>query len=224
VDKTVQEKLHNTGFCIIQMDINLSWSIVVQNVGNLLNQEIFGFDGTTDCYGVNYVELGKGNYRSSTSVALGLHQEGYETEDRPQYIAFYCLKSVGEGGQTLIADSQPVITKLNRDFLSELNQAEIRFCKLKNREIWTPWRKLIEKTPNQETIIRFAEPEAGFRSVEIRGLSSDLIEQLTKGFKENTTVHSWEDGQLLIIDNYRCLHGRNEIIGEAERCLLRLAF
>lgn len=220
-NKLINE-IKDKGFSILKMEKSLQWEAVLRKVSNLIDKKPFKFDGTADCYGVNYVELGKGNYRSAKNSALGLHQEGYESQERPEYIAFYCVHSIGEGGETLVADSQPIISDSSSNFVKELNFAEIRFCKVQKQNNWTPWRQLIEE--NQRRIIRFAEPETNFRCVEVRKTSSSLVDQLTILLKQNTVTHAWKDGEVLIIDNLRCLHGRNKIGEQARRCLLRLAF
>lgn len=50
--------------------------------------------------------------------------------------------------------------------------------------------------------------------------SIEIINQLIDGHDQNKSFHIWKDNDLLIFDNFRYLHGREETVGKSERKIL----
>lgn len=215
IDAAIARGLLASGLSLCRLRPRLPWQEVVAQVSLRLGCQPAGFNGTADCPGVNRIALGMGRYRSTTGVALGLHQEGYEDCMPARLLVLYCEEADPGSGRTLIADALPLMGEF------EGQRATVRFRK--NGASFTPWRPLVERVSNKR-VFRFAEPEAGFREVELRCALAMTPEVLTQRLRERMICHAWSEGDLLIIDNWRCLHGR-ETIGELQRrMLLRMVF
>lgn len=215
-------RLSRAGYCVSRLQPGLGWQAVVEIVSELLGVPPLDYDGTPDCAGVNFVTLGLGAYRSGTQSALGLHQEGYADEQLHGWLAFYCVETYGQGGETLIVDARSALESLPGRTVSKLLNTEVRFSKPSG--IWTPWRPLLEKNVCGELLVRFAEPESGFREVDLRPSSPSLLALMSNAFRRQAMAHSWRAGDLVILDNLRYLHGRNRVEEPARRSLLRMSF
>lgn len=223
--KIIQD-LKKNGFACFELNTLMAWQEVLKTVSELLEKTPMYFDGSANCYGANFVSQGEGNYRSATDSALGLHQEGYSDDERPRYICFYCVESgQTDGGHTLIADARKAITLLKPLQSAAIFKTQISFKVGASNSKWGKWFNLIEPDSEGNPVLRFAEPEPGFREVKLQNDNSPvLLEKLTKALRQVTIDHSWIPGKTLVIDNMRCLHGRTSLTPNTNRRLLRLAF
>jgi alpha-ketoglutarate-dependent taurine dioxygenase len=214
--------LASRGFCVLPLGVGLPWEAVVREASALIGRRPIGFDGTSDCSGVNLVTLGVGGYRSASTSSLGLHQEGYADEVPLGWLALYCVEASGSGGETLVVDARTVFHSLSRELYAQLLVTDVRFSK--DAVNWTPWRPLLEPVNDGNLMVRFAQAERGFRQVDLRPPREGLLEHLSQQLHAHAVAHPWRPGDLLLIDNHRCLHGRTRIQEPARRSLLRMAF
>lgn len=215
------DSLRAHGHTTLSLPPGLDWAEVLARITPLLGRSLMGFDGTADCFGVNQVALGEGTYRSGTPVALGLHQEGYDTDPRPGIICFYCMEP-GRGGRIRVARTAAALALLSVADRSALHGARVRF-----RRRYHPWGDFFplvsDGCDGNREILRYAEPEECLRQVEVVGASPKTREALDGALRRVSVAYAWWPGRCLIIDNLRCLHGREEIVSGPRR-LLRLAY
>lgn len=174
---------------------------------------------------VNSVHLGHGNFRSGSNESLGLHQEGYNLpeKDRPRYLCLYCIMP-GSRGETQVVNTQRVTAELRPGLLEKLLPANVRFKRLESGASWTNPTSLFWSFGGDAFSFCYAEQEEGFRAVQIEGVSDAERRELEGCLRKNCEEISWSKGKTLIIDNYKCLHGRAAIDNCKPRKLLRIVF
>ncbi|MES2044593.1 MAG: TauD/TfdA family dioxygenase [Pseudomonadota bacterium] len=216
-------QLINAGVSAVRVEPGTSWRAVQTACIELLGAAPLCFDGTDQCFGVNHVWLGHGDRRSDSAAALSLHQEGYDEPVRPRYVAFLCVES-GRGGGTTHADTRAPFESLPRLHREALARAQIRFRRSRDPfEMWSAWFPVIETNSTKRELLRFAEPEVGYREVEIPA-ALEAFRELRQRLSAEVKVHSWNAGDVLLLDNHRVVHGREAIAEGCRRHLIRLAF
>jgi hypothetical protein len=145
----------------------------------------------------------------STDLPMDFHT------DHPgaRWIAWHCIRQSSEGGESLLIDSLPLISRLTKDERDSLRNTWVRTHVvfptdtpthpvltpdkyIADRIYFTPW--LISEESKQP-LLRLGELIAKEEPVNIR----------------------LKPGDLLVIDNSRMLHGRTAIGGDRERLLRR---
>ena len=145
----------------------------------------------------------------STDLPMDFHT------DHPgaRWIAWHCIRQSSEGGESLLIDSLPLISRLTKDERASLRNTRVRThvvfptdtpthpvltrdIDIADRIYFTPW--LISDESNQP-LLRLGELIAKEERISIR----------------------LKPGDLLVIDNTRMLHGRTAIRGDRERLLRR---
>lgn len=145
----------------------------------------------------------------STDLPMDFHT------DHPgaRWIAWHCIRQSSEGGESLLVDSVPLLSALSADERNLLRNTEVRthvvfptdtpthsvLTPVKDcadRIYFTPW--LISDEPSQPL--------------------SRLGSLIAKGERISIRL---KQGDLLVIDNARMLHGRKAIRGDRDRLLRR---
>lgn len=160
---------------------------------------------------------------------LGLHQDGVnvvvDIHDRRvhlrhadvDFVAILCAASAPSGGQSFLVDGYRLIERL-RDQLPELYQFLTTVdvdvtSRLSSPDVHPPATvcRLIEWTRGGRRIVRtpdFAQPaprETRWEEHEQQiNTYADLLATLTAQIRQDTTLAA---GEVLVLDNYRCLHG-----------------
>lgn len=142
----------------------------------------------------------------------------------PRFLMFFCDESGGTGGETLFTDT----TKMLQDFdVNELKSVRMNFKTEKlahyGGEIDVP---LLQTHPqNNKHILRFAEAVSSFKNpvtLEMSGHSADLYERLRTSAYRHTFVQAWQAGDLIIVDNFRFIHGRRALNTNLQRRFRRI--
>lgn len=169
------------------------------------------------------------NYLFS-SEKVPFHWDGAFYKE-PKFLLFYCTQTQGVGGETLFVDTEKI--------WAGLTEEERRICagitltyktqKLAHYggEIHIP---LVQKHPvSGNTILRFAEKvETNLNPVEMIITGIDRTEEFYAYMQnklyspEYLYEHSWEKGDLLIVDNFTYLHGRRELRENRGRTFKRI--
>lgn len=142
----------------------------------------------------------------------------------PRFLLFFCDESNGAGGETLFTDT----TKMLVDFeLQELEQVRLNFKTEKlahyGGEIDIPLLQIHPKT--QAPILRFAEAVSSQKNpvtLKMSGHAPDLYDRLTASAYRHTDVQSWQTGDLVIVDNFRFIHGRRALNTNLSRRFRRI--
>jgi alpha-ketoglutarate-dependent taurine dioxygenase len=217
-------RLGQSGWLEIELGYEPSdWRAVVERLVELTGRAPVGFDGTSECAGVNFIGIGSSTFRSSSISEIPLHQEGYDLEEPPELLAFYYAAECPEE-PTWVVDAARALMDLSPGERERLAQMQIRFRREERCRDWTPWRKLLHVSRANLPGLRFAEPEPGFRKVEVRGGPETLFQELRGVLLRNRLEFTWNRGVVLLIDNMRCLHGRPALRSESRRRLLRVVF
>ncbi len=162
--------------------------------------------------------------------AVPFHWDGAFYRE-PRFLLFYCLESDGGGGETLFSDTEKIWESLTLEERTccEKIQLTYRTKKLAHYggEITVP---LLQYHPStMRPILRMAERvESTLNPVELTVAGFSGCEEFFQGLvqrlyhDEFLTEHRWEKGDLLIIDNFKYLHGRRALGRNRHRSFKRI--
>lgn len=138
----------------------------------------------------------------------------------PLKLLFYCTEGHGLGGETLFTDTEKIWESLT-SFEQKLCRMATMIYRTKKRahyggEIQVP---LVQKHPiTGKTILRMAERvKTQLNPVELEVVGIPKPEEFYRFLKEKLYrpdflyEHSWEAGDLLVVDNFTYLHGRRRL-------------
>lgn len=149
----------------------------------------------------------------------------------PQLLLFYCTESDGTGGETLFCNTERVWKSLTPEEKNHFENIRLRYRTDKiahyGGEIEVP---LVQSHPfSGRTILRMAEKVTSKLnpvSLEITGTPEpehfyqSLVGKLYQ--PDFTYTHTWEKGDLVIIDNFTYLHGRKALNRNLKRSFKRI--
>jgi alpha-ketoglutarate-dependent taurine dioxygenase len=158
--------------------------------------------------------------------AVPFHWDGAFYKE-PKLLLFYCLDSVGEGGETTFVDTTALWHSLTETEKDECRNVTLTYTTEKKAHyggsITVP---LVQKHPmTGETILRMAEKvetEKNPVTLAMTGAKADFYERMTKKMSERTFTHQWKKGDLLLVDNFRYLHGRRPLGKNLKRSFKRI--
>ncbi|HEX8136645.1 MAG TPA: TauD/TfdA family dioxygenase [Pyrinomonadaceae bacterium] len=169
-----------------------------------------------------------------TNGAVPFHWDGAFAGLVPRYIFFHCdaAPSVESGGETLFCDSLRLLALASSEERERWRRIRITYTTEKIVHYGGTFTSpLITEHPDDgEEILRFAEPVEDLNPVwlEINGLTAqterEFLEEMHRRLRDERAcyVHKWMDGDVLIADNYRLLHGRRAFTQSAERRIRRV--
>ncbi|MES2526186.1 MAG: TauD/TfdA family dioxygenase [Bdellovibrionota bacterium] len=158
--------------------------------------------------------------------AVPFHWDGAFYKE-PMFLLFHCLESEGNGGETTFVDTTRLWNSLSSEEQNECLGVTLTYSTEKKAHYGgTITVPLVQKHPlTGETILRLAEKvetEKNPVTLKIDGASPDFYERMTSKLYDNMITHSWEKGDLLIVDNFRYLHGRKALAGNMTRSFKRI--
>ncbi|MDF1796851.1 MAG: TauD/TfdA family dioxygenase [Coxiellaceae bacterium] len=139
----------------------------------------------------------------------------------PYLLIFHCITaSSGNGGETLFADTTKILKAIDKKTLQLLEQATLTYTTEKKAHYGGKITiKPLQTHPlTGEKTLRFAEPVNTQHNpvrLDILGISNTQAKQVTETLKEMLYnpeyyyAHSWNNNDILIVDNFRLLHARN---------------
>ncbi len=157
------------------------------------------------------------NYLFS-SERVPLHWDG-AFHRVPQFLIFYCVESsINSGGETLFTNTQKIYDSLTSEEKEECSQVSFEYTTEKMAHyggvIIEP---LLQMHPQKLTpILRIAEEvqtdKNPVRRVQVAG-NHKICSEIEKRLNEESFCHShkWAKGDLVIVDNFTFLHGRNPL-------------
>jgi L-tyrosine isonitrile desaturase/decarboxylase len=169
-----------------------------------------------------------------TSGAVPFHWDGAFAGRVPRYIFFHCdvAPPLASGGETLFCDTTRLLSLASPAERERWSRIAITYTTEKIVHYGGTFTSpLITAHPDGvEEILRFAEPVADLNPVrlEIKGLTGqterEFLEEMHRRLRDERAsyVHRWMDGDVLIADNYRLLHGRRAFTQSAERRIRRV--
>lgn len=158
--------------------------------------------------------------------AVPFHWDGAFYKE-PKYLMFYCTDSDGIGGETTFVDTTKLWNSLSEREQAECLNVTLTYSTDKKAHYGgTITVPLVQKHPvTGETILRLAEKVESNRNpvtLTIDGADQDFYNRMTRKLYANEIVHSWMKGDLLIVDNFRFLHGRKALRTNINRSFKRV--
>lgn len=169
---------------------------------------------------------------------LPLHWDGMYVDQIPEFQFFQCAAAPpgDAGGETLFCDASLVwrdADEATRERWRHIS-ATYRIARITHYGGQVTSPLVVAQARTGEPILRFNEPSPGGdahangHTVEVSGVDprerGDAIAQLLSTLHDprHMLAHSWQDGDLLIADNYTLLHGRNAYRSGISRHLRRI--
>ncbi|MDP7320810.1 MAG: TauD/TfdA family dioxygenase [Bacteriovoracaceae bacterium] len=167
-----------------------------------------------------------------------LHWDGMYRPQVPEYQIFHCVKAplIEHGGRTIFSNTILALEHVS-DELKELwskvigiYQREMEFYKSK---VISP---VITKHPLRDfSVIRYNEPHSNDKgnlinipNLMFTGVENEELALFHKTLKQklyhsqNLYAHQWQDGDVVIADNFSLLHGREKFTSGSPRYIRRV--
>lgn len=155
-----------------------------------------------------------------TNHHVPFHWDGAFLPQAPHYIFFHCdlAPPTGSGGETLFCDTTRVLGNASTEYQERWKDIVITYTTEKVVHYGGTFTSpMVVKHPLNNTVtLRYAEPVSDINPVElvIHNLSDeeqaefiqDMNDRLTD--KRHCYSHQWENGDVVIADNFTLLHGR----------------
>mgnify|MGYP006257023471 CR=1 FL=1 len=149
----------------------------------------------------------------------------------PRWLLFYCTESEGSGGETLFVNTEKIWNSLTDEEKNSSQHIELEYETEKVAHYGGKIRvPLVQAHPaTGATILRMAErviSELNPVSLKIHG--SQQPEKFYESFvqklydPEFVYEHRWEQGDLLVVDNFTYLHGRRHLGTNEKRSFKRI--
>lgn len=166
--------------------------------------------------------------------AVPLHWDG-AFHRVPSFLVFHCLRapSFAGGGETLFVDTSRVWEAAAAEKRELWSQVRLTYTTEKVAHYGGAVTvDLVQRHPRSGIpVLRFAEPvETKLNPVSVRAeskeapLEGEFLADLARRFHDPAVLyaHRWEDGDYLIADNHRLVHGRTAFVRESPRHLRRI--
>ena len=160
---------------------------------------------------------------------LPLHRDGALMGTNVKYVGIFCVdyKNVSEGGRTFITDAESAIEEVPQEYLDLLDEKgtegkPVDSYYLKSSDQWHPIPGFIDIEGKKYLNVGFPSPEGEKKSWDMRipGESeetfkkvSDVLERAVMDEKY-CYYHEWTEGDLVLFDNRKTLHGREAFKGQ----------
>ncbi|MBL7543268.1 MAG: TauD/TfdA family dioxygenase [Bdellovibrionaceae bacterium] len=167
-----------------------------------------------------------------------LHWDGMYRPQIPEFQLFHCVKApkAGQGGRTTFSNTSLALDRASADVKSLWNKVTGKYQRKMEFYDSTTVSPVIDTHPLRgHFVIRYNEPpREGFGNfvnpptLEFTGVSHDDIQKLHTTLRaalyapENFYAHEWQEGDLVVADNFSLLHGREAFETKAPRHLRRV--
>lgn len=165
------------------------------------------------------------------------HWDGAFAAATPRFFVFQCVQAptAGGGGETVFCDTTAVVNRADPATRARWESVEITYHtdKLQHYGGQVTAPLLTTHPTTGARVIHYAEPLPAERylnplSVTVSGIPQDEVD----GFLTDLAVqlhdddvcyhHEWVDGDIVVVDNYALVHGRNSFRGNSSRHLQRI--
>lgn len=167
-----------------------------------------------------------------------LHWDGMYRPQIPEYQIFHCVKAPlsGQGGRTTFSNTILTLEKASpklKDLWENVTGIYKRKMEFYNSKTVSP---LITKHPHRDfSVIRYNEPHTEDKGhfvnppdQEFTGIPNEELETFHRNLNqalyaaENFYAHEWQQGDIVIADNFSLLHGREAFTSKSPRHLQRV--
>jgi hypothetical protein len=156
-------------------------------------------------------------HQAFTSQDISFHSDGISHGVPPRYIVLYCENSPTQGGETLLARGSAIVKRMESNLYNFLLNTPIH---IQIGENSTTRCLLVNNSDNNEMFFFFVDPgEITNCNLTVDGnlLNHQVLKEIRKLLMKPEIIchiQRWRPCDLLIIDNYRMLHGRNSYQGD----------
>jgi len=178
-----------------------------------------------------------------TNASMPLHQDAILNKDtNAQFLSFLCITaSRGRGGETLFTDNRAFMSIAPADLLDELRSVEFGYCAL-NKDYYdgdaeqgqvVRVRPLTRHPVTGEEVPYLAlddplDPGRNYASFVVgydQERSDALMKRVDQCLRSPDVLiaHEWQEGDVIMLDNFLVCHGRNPSQEGTARRLLRVA-
>ncbi|WP_372371418.1 TauD/TfdA dioxygenase family protein [Candidatus Uabimicrobium sp. HlEnr_7] len=167
-----------------------------------------------------------------------MHWDGMYRPQVPEYQIFHCVKAPlsGQGGRTTFSNTVLALEHASpelKDLWGKVTGVYQRKMEFYNSKTVSP---IITKHPQRDfSVIRYNEPhfeEQGHLvnpvDLEFTGINSEEVGDFHRGLKQalcdsrNFYAHEWQEGDVVVTDNFTLLHGREEFTSKSPRHIRRV--
>jgi len=177
------------------------------------------------------VDTSRKNYLFTTA-AVPLHWDGAFVGTIPRYLWFRCVQAPPSdtGGQTLFVDGQRVLQRAGPEQIDAWRRQVVRYHTDHVVHYGGSFEQaMVAPHPLDGTdTLRFAEPVDDLNPVQARPLGVDDEDAFHDDLRATLYdpdvlyAHTWADGDVVIADNHRLLHGRAAFTEPGSRHIQRI--
>ncbi len=149
----------------------------------------------------------------------------------PRELLFYCTATDGEGGDTLFLNTELLWNSLTAQEQAQCKQVSLRYTTEKKAhyggEINVPLVQVHPRTG--KTILRLAEKVTSTKNpvhLEMSGVpdAEEFYQRMVEKMYQAQFIyrHTWQEGDLLVCDNFTYLHGRAALDQNLSRAFKRV--
>ncbi len=149
-------------------------------------------------------------YNSFSSAAIGFHNDAYDYESVPRFLALYCEQPAKKGGDLYVANVAASLSKIAPETLSYLKHRRFYFRTNPANYYGYP-EQGVESTIVDNETIRFS---SSYLEPLIPPDELSYVEGFTKALDSCVTNYSLKTGELLLFDNRKMVHRRTGFSGE----------
>ncbi|WP_448511687.1 TauD/TfdA family dioxygenase [Photorhabdus laumondii] len=169
---------------------------------------------------------------------MPLHWDGMYKPTIPEFIMFHCAYAPesDQGGRTTFVNTRRVVANATQQQLEQWKNISITYRINKvthyGGEVHSP---LVEEHPDRNGfVIRYNEPAVdgekflNKHAIEYHNINPDQVAEFQQDFinilydKRHLYAHAWKKSDLVIVDNFSLLHGREGFTSKSERHLQRI--
>ena len=170
---------------------------------------------------------------------MPLHKDGLLMGLEVNVVGIFCLELENvSGGRTYISDMKSAISKLSKDHIEVLSkygiegQAVDTDYYLKEGGIWHKMPAIKELEDGLVLSMGFPYPENSMASWNVRiaevetEVSDEILEGVESVLMRDPFIyyHEWDEGDMLLMDNQRVLHGRESFTGHRTLSNLQIIY
>ncbi|HDO8073955.1 TPA: TauD/TfdA family dioxygenase [Legionella pneumophila] len=169
---------------------------------------------------------------------MPLHWDGMYRPQVPEYQIFHCVKAPlpGQGGRTTFSNTILALQFASseiKELWNKVSGTYQRKMEFYNSKTVSP---IITKHPQKDfSVIRYNEPPSADKghfvnppNIEFTGIDQEELDFFHRSLNkalysaDNFYAHEWQNGDIVIADNFSLLHGREGFVSRSPRHIQRV--
>ena len=167
-----------------------------------------------------------------------MHWDGMYRPQVPEYQIFHCVKAplAGQGGRTTFSNTVLALQHASAEQKEQWSKVTVNYKRKMEFYDSKTVSPIIAKHPYRDfSVIRYNEPHFEENGelinpvgIEVTGIPSKDVREFHHGLKNalcdarNFYAHEWENGDVVITDNFTLLHGREQFVSKSPRHIRRV--